>query len=86
MGLDMYLTARKYISGWEHNGEEAGKLFKKVLKAADIPFGFVDKGAPSGNLEFHIGYWRKANAIHNWFIQNVQNGKDECEKADVSLE
>lgn len=23
-------------------------------------------------------YWRKSNAIHNWFVQNVQNGDDDC--------
>lgn len=22
--------------------------------------------------------WRKANQIHNWFVENVQNGKDNC--------
>lgn len=26
-----------------------------------------------------IGYWRKANAIHNWFVENVQDGVDDCE-------
>lgn len=25
-----------------------------------------------------IGYWRKANAIHNWFVKNVQHGEDDC--------
>ena len=25
-----------------------------------------------------VGYWRKANHIHNWFVQNVQNGVDDC--------
>lgn len=25
-----------------------------------------------------IGYWRKANAIHNWFVENVQKGEDDC--------
>ena len=25
-----------------------------------------------------VGYWRKANAIHNWFVENVQNGEDDC--------
>lgn len=24
-------------------------------------------------------YWRKANAIHNWFVINVQDCKDDCE-------
>ena len=22
--------------------------------------------------------WRKANAIHKWFVENVQNGEDDC--------
>ena len=25
-----------------------------------------------------IGYWRKANAIHKWFVDNVQDGIDDC--------
>lgn len=25
-----------------------------------------------------IGYWRKANQIHNWFVENVQDGIDDC--------
>ena len=26
-----------------------------------------------------IGYWRKANQIHNWFVDNVQDGEDDCD-------
>lgn len=26
-----------------------------------------------------VAYWRKANAIHEWFVENVQNGEDDCE-------
>lgn len=25
-----------------------------------------------------VAYWRKANAIHNWFVENVQDGEDDC--------
>ena len=25
-----------------------------------------------------IGYWRKANAIHRWFVENCQDGIDNC--------
>ena len=25
-----------------------------------------------------VAYWRKQNAIHNWIVQNVQNGVDNC--------
>ena len=26
-----------------------------------------------------VGYWRKANAIHNWFVDHVQDGEDDCD-------
>lgn len=28
--------------------------------------------------------WRKANHIHNWFVNNVQFGQDDCNAYDVS--
>lgn len=86
MGLDMYLTARKYISGWEHGEEHERETFKKLLALVSIPVEAVSKGAPSGHLDFHIGYWRKANAVHRWFVEKIQDGKDECKAHDVSRE
>ena len=29
-------------------------------------------------VSFNVAYWRKANHIHAWFVENVQGGKDEC--------
>ena len=29
-------------------------------------------------------YWRKANAIHNFFVENVQDGNDDCGEYDVT--
>ena len=26
-----------------------------------------------------VGCWRKANHIHNWFVENIQNGEDDCD-------
>lgn len=31
-----------------------------------------------------IGYWRKANHIHKWFVDCVQDGEDDCEKYEVT--
>lgn len=31
-------------------------------------------------------YWRKANQIHNWFVENVQDGKDDCDCYEVTKE
>lgn len=33
-----------------------------------------------------LGYWRKANQLHRWFINTVQGGRDECQRAEVSRE
>ncbi len=30
------------------------------------------------DIDKEVGYWRKANAIHHWFVENVQNGEDDC--------
>lgn len=34
-----------------------------------------------GYMQIHeqAGYWRKANAIHSWFVEHVQDGEDDCE-------
>lgn len=31
-----------------------------------------------------VAYWRKANQIHNWFVENVQDGVDDCGYYEVS--
>ena len=30
--------------------------------------------------------WRKFNALHNWFVNNVQDGDDNCEPHCVSIQ
>jgi hypothetical protein len=33
-----------------------------------------------------VAYWRKANHIHQWFVENVQGGEDNCQEYRVSRE
>lgn len=33
-----------------------------------------------------IAYWRKVNQVHKWFVDNVQNGVDDCNYYLVSKE
>jgi hypothetical protein len=35
-------------------------------------------------VEYPIGYWRKANAIHGWFVRNLAGDVDNCDPIDVS--
>ena len=68
MGLDMYLSARKFY--WSDD---------QAPSDPDVPEGFkVDY------LIVEAVYWRKANAIHKWFVDNVQDGEDECRAHYVS--
>jgi hypothetical protein len=34
----------------------------------------------------HVGYWRKANQIHRWFVENVQDYEDDCGYYEVDRE
>lgn len=38
------------------------------------------------SIEEQVAYWRKANQIHNWFVENVQEGVDDCGAYEVSKE
>jgi hypothetical protein len=77
MGLDMYLHARRYTSS--HFEPE---LFGQ-LQALKIPF---QKAPDSITVEADAAYWRKCNAIHGWFVREVQDGKDDCAYYYVSSE
>lgn len=81
MGLDMYLTGKRYI--WENTDDPKEIELKKALEA--LP----NLGASSRRVkgvEVEGMYWRKANAIHKWFVDNVQDGLDECKEHYVTRE
>lgn len=81
MGLDMYLTKKKYVGAMYD--------FRNVTGTIDIKIG--DKKLPINfskvsYIEEQIAYWRKANAIHKWFVDNVQEGNDDCREYYVTLD
>lgn len=39
---------------------------------------------PTAPCYDEVMYWRKSNAIHRWFVQNVQNGVDDCDRYPVT--
>ena len=79
MGLDMYLTGRRYI--WEHSNDPQDQEIAKTLNA--IP-NLGNNGRRIKGVEVEAMYWRKANAIHKWFVDNVQDGEDECREHYVT--
>lgn len=82
MGLDMYLSAEKYVSGYDFEEEPERAEYRRALDAAGLT-GFQCPEAPSATISVTVAYWRKANQIHNWFVQNCGNGKDEGQSFPV---
>lgn len=74
MGLDMYVTAKRYLWDFGDNSDkqiasDIGKLFPEIA------------GYRVKQIEAEVMYWRKANAIHKWFVDNIQDGVDECQES-----
>jgi len=79
MGLDMYLNKRTYVQYWEHNGADNYEV--NVTKGGNPTK--VDPKKVKYIIE-EAGYWRKQNQIHRWFVDNIQNGTDDCGEYYVS--
>ncbi len=75
MGLDMYLNRKTYV----------GNNYKELEDQTKIDVVGVKQNRVTYVIE-NVGYWRKANAIHKWFVDNVQNGEDNCQESYVGKE
>lgn len=86
MGLDMYLNARRDVSKYYNNGDEtlADNLQAQMPELANLKGRW--QNSPVSEVVIEAGYWRKANQIHRWFVENVQEGHDDCERYDVARE
>jgi hypothetical protein len=79
MGLDMHLSKRTYVQNWDYmEPEERYTITVAGPSAAHI------RPERITYIEEEVMYWRKANAIHKWFVQNCQNGVDECQETYIS--
>lgn len=101
MGLDMYLTKMPKIEGLSFelinqlnnqvcntystleealsSKNPAVAILEPYLKEKGESFKYI-------SIQSDVGYWRKANQIHNWFVDAVQDGVDDCRKYTVSKE
>jgi hypothetical protein len=78
MGLDMYLTGRRYLWGSNEND-------KKVAEAID-KLDIGTNGMRVKGVECEAMYWRKANNVHGWIVEHVQNGEDDCKEYEVGID
>jgi len=83
MGLDMYLEKRTYVKNWDHMkpSEKHQVLVKQGNKIRED----IDPKKISYITE-EVIYWRKANAIHKWFVDHVMDEEDQSGEWPVSKE
>lgn len=85
MGLDMYLSAKKYL--WsEQDREVSDKVNEAVGVKGDHAKRFNGASLVAKEITLDAMSWRKANAIHGWFVENCQDGDDDCQEYEVERE
>jgi hypothetical protein len=84
MGLDQYLYAVQHVSNSKYTNVAEGELFNRIHDLMPETSEFIDEnGLTFAEIKVQIAYWRKANAIHNFFVQHCGKGKDECQTINV---
>ena len=88
MGLDSYLYLERYESKWripDEKKKEWEKTFfpPEMGELADL---LKKRDLMTKTTSYQVAYWRKANAIHKWFVDECGEGIDECQKIWVPVE
>lgn len=83
-----------FVNDWGLNEDEL-KINTEIIEhlrqyvrfhTTNYGFKYLVLSTSDSNDKPEIMYWRKANAIHNWFVENVQNGVDDCDYYEVSID
>ena len=83
MGLDMYLHKKHYVMNWDWMSDKEKHTIsvkqggKKVNKINTERVAYI--------VEL-VMEWRKFNALHKWFVDNVQDGVDDCRESYVDID
>ena len=88
----MFLEIRKneYCSKYYKDEESGLKL--ELPKDVSRFFSNLTNLTVSRTTDYRVGYWRKANAIHNWFLENCAardkwaDPIDDCRPIEIPVE
>lgn len=81
MGLDMYLRKEIYI-GANYNHTNINGIIDLKKGTEEIK---IDLKQLVSVTEY-VANWHNLHSIHEWFVDNIQYGDDDCRKYDVSYE
>ncbi len=76
----MYLYKKHYVKNWDWmaDHEKHTISIKKGKKKLD----HIKPDRVCSVVE-EVMYWRKFNALHKWFVDNIQEGVDDCKESFV---
>ena len=92
MGLDMYLEIRKNEYRSKYHQDAGSDLVLEYPKDITEFIPDLTDLRISRQTNYEVGYWRKANQIHNWFIQNCANRDeydnpiDDCRPIEITVD
>ena len=88
--MNLYIRKNEYCS--KYYKEEGSDLKLEFPKEASRFFPNLTNLVISRTTDYTVGYWRKANAIHNWFLENcaardeLDNPIDDCRPIEIPVE
>ncbi len=86
----MYLRASEYV--YRHNfnrqtdEDTINPIFNEIVKNLELEDVIDSSGFAGITVDVPMGYWRKSNMIHHWFVNNLAEGVDECQPIYVRRE
>ena len=92
MGLDMYLEIRKSEYRSNYHKDKGCKMKLEYPKDITEFIPNLTDLRISRQTNYEVGYWRKANHIHNWFMQNCarrdeyDNPIDDCRPIEITVD
>ena len=91
MGLDMYVNIRHKNTQSKLDAYEAWEQkysyeeFQRLTEEQREEWRNSEPEYDDNMYGKELMYWRKANQIHNWFVQNCQNGVDDCGRYVITV-
>ena len=92
MGLDQYLIIRKNEFRSKYHQDEGSDLALEYPKDITRFISNLTDLSISRKTDYEVGYWRKANHIHNWFMQNCAykdeygDPIDDCRPIEITVD
>jgi len=79
----MYLSKKNYVQNW--NFQKPEHRHEIIVKKGGEIRTDINPERITYVVE-QVAYWRKFNALHNWFVQNCGKGEDDCKEVYVPRE